>query len=164
MSVANATNSTPTQTEARFTLRHFSIIIVVLALFVTGYLSYNFYTNQSVACPATGAFNCDAVLSSTFATWNGVPVSSISFVIHIVLLGLLLFEKRVAFLRDYGPMIILGITIFCFAYHCYLTFYASFTVLRALCIWCLTAHTLMTILMITSGVRVYRQFTQPVQA
>ncbi len=160
MSVANVSTSTQ-PAQARFTLRHFSIVIVVLALLVTGYLSYNHLSSQSVACPATGAFNCDAVLSSTFSTWNGIAVSMISFAIHVVLLTLLLLEPRVAFLREYGAMIILGVTIFCFAYHCYLTFYASFTILRVVCIWCLAAHTLMTILMLTTGVRVVRQMRQP---
>jgi uncharacterized membrane protein len=52
-------------------------------------------------------------------------------------------------------MILFGLTLWGFLYHDYLTLMAV-TRIKALCIWCLSAHTVMTLLLIVTSIRLYR--------
>jgi uncharacterized membrane protein len=141
----------------RLTVRHLTILIEAINLFVNGYLTYTKATNTAVTCVESSAFNCDAVTNSIYSTILGIPVAYLGLALHIIVFLLLVFEKRIPFLRDYGVLLIFGISLFGFAFHCYLTF-ASVMWIRALCIWCLTAHTLTGLSLITTSIRVYRQF------
>ncbi|MBL8134294.1 MAG: hypothetical protein JNL42_20700 [Anaerolineae bacterium] len=141
----------------RFTLRHLTLLIEFVNLFVNGYLTYTKATSASVVCIEGGAFNCDAVTNSIYSVIVGIPVAYLGLGLHIVVFLLLLLEPRFKFLRDYGVLTIFGITLFGFAFHCYLTF-ASIVWIQALCIWCLSAHTLTGLSLITTSVRLYRQY------
>jgi len=149
-----------TPPETRDRLRTLSFVLLALALVVTGYLSYTKLTNTTMVCVESGVFNCDAVSSSIYAYFprgTGIPVAVLGFSTWIVMGAILIFENRISFLRDYGSLLLLAISIFGFLFHCYLT-YSSIVFIQALCPWCLTAHTLMTIMMITQGIRVYKSF------
>ena len=141
----------------RFTLRHLTLLIEFVNLFVNGYLSYTKATSSSVVCIEGGAFNCDAVTNSIYSVIVGIPVAYLGLTLHIVVFLLLLLEPRIKFLNSYGLLTIFGITLFGFAFHCYLTF-ASVVWIQALCIWCLTAHTLTGLSLIVTSIRLYRQF------
>jgi uncharacterized membrane protein len=70
------------------------------------------------------------------------------------LLVLLLLEPRVGFLREYGPMIVFGITLFAFMYSMWLV-YVQAGILQAFCPWCLSHELTMTILFIVSALRLW---------
>jgi uncharacterized membrane protein len=139
----------------RFNLRNLSLILMVLGLFITGYLSYTKLASTSVVCLESSAFNCDAVTNSIYSKFLGIDVAYLGFTLDVIILVLLLLEPRVNFLRNYGVMIVFGISLWAFLYHDYLTLMAI-TRINALCIWCLAAHTVMTILLIVSSIRLYR--------
>jgi uncharacterized membrane protein len=152
MSSIEAANTQSQITSRKFTLRHLSLLLVVIGLLITGYLSYSKLFNTPVACIEGSAFDCSLVESSAWSRIMGIPVAYLGFGAYVTIGLLLLLEPRVGFLRDYGPMLVLAITLFGFIYHLYLT-YISVFVLQALCPWCLTAEATMTVLMVVSGLR-----------
>ena len=141
----------------RITLWHISLVLIVIALLVSGYMSYAKLVNVSMVCPAGegSIFNCSVVESSRYASILGIPTAIWGFATYLVIGTLLLLERRVGFLREYGVMIVFGIVLFAFAYHCFLTYTAIFTI-GALCMWCLMAHTTMTLLLIVTSIRLWR--------
>lgn len=158
--MSTLTQSTPTHVNTttrarRFTLRHFSLLLVVVALGITGYLSFTKLVAQPMVCVGGGLFNCAVVENSIWARFLGIPVAYLGLGMWTLIGSLLLLEPRVDFLRRYNPIVIFGLALFSFCYHCFLTYTAAF-VLRALCPWCLAAHTTMTVLLIVSSIRLYR--------
>ena len=154
-----AVADTSIQTEQRgLTLRHVSLVLTVIALLITGYLSYTKLTNTELLCVESSAISCDSVNSSAYAYFprgSGIPVAYLGFASWVAIGALLLLETRVGFLRDYGVMLVFGLALFGFIFHSYLT-YTSITFVGALCPWCLAALAIMTLLLIVTGVRLYR--------
>ena len=151
---------TASQGKNSRTLRIISLVVLVIALFVTGYLAYTKATNTQVACLEGANISCDSVSSSIYAYFprgTGIPVAYLGFLTWLVIAALLLLENRVGFLREYGAVLLLGIAVFGFLFHSYLT-YTSIVFVGAMCPWCIGAHVLMTILLIVQGIRTYRQF------
>lgn len=139
-----------------FTLRHLTVILVVVGLFISGYLSYTHMTETSVVCvEGNSAFDCDAVNSSIYAKFLGIYVGYLGFAADLFMLGILLLEPRVALLRDYGVMVLFAVALLGFLYHDYLT-YVSLTRIERFCPWCLAHHAIVTLLLIVTGIRLYR--------
>lgn len=153
-------STTSQKTSGRSMLRTASLIILVIALVITGYLAYTKLTNTAVACLEGANISCDSVSASIYAYFpraTGIPVAYLGFLTWIVIGAILLLEDRVGILREYGAVILLGISLFGFFFHSYLT-YASITFVGAICPWCVSAHALMTLFLIIQAVRTYRQF------
>lgn len=151
---------TASQGKNSRTLRIISLVVLAIALFVTGYLAYTKATNTQVACLEGANISCDSVSSSIYAYFprgTGVPVAYLGFLTWVVIAVLMLLESRIGFLREYGAVLLLGIAVFGFLFHSYLT-YTSIVFVGAICPWCIGAHVLMTILLIVQGIRTYRQF------
>ena len=153
--VANTSQATETAPR-RNTLKILSYVFIAVALFVSGYLTYTKIANTSMICVDNSTvFNCERVETSAYAQILGIPTATWGFATYLVILALLILENRVAFLREYGLLILFGIVVFAFAYHCYLT-YTAFVVIQALCPWCLTAHAMVTLLLIVTSIRLWR--------
>jgi uncharacterized membrane protein len=133
---------------------------MIIAMIASGYLAYAKFTGGEVACPANTslggiAFNCAAVEGSTYARILGFPTAAWGFITYTVIVILLFLERRSTFMREYGLFLIFGINLFAFAYHCFLTYTAA-VVIRAFCPWCLTAHAMVTLLLIVTSIRLWR--------
>ncbi len=158
--------STTVQSETsvrnrRLTLWSLSIILLVIGLGVTGYLSYEHATQQSVVCVGgSAAFDCDAVNNSIYSQFLGIYVGYLGFFADIFMLAVLLLERRVALLTSYGVIIVFAIALLGFLYHDYLT-YVAITRIGKLCIWCLSEHGIMTLLLIVTSLRLYRSLFAP---
>lgn len=138
------------QIRRGITLWHVSVGLIVLALAISGYLSYIKLSNQQMACLADNSvFDCAKVETSQWATFAGVPTAVLGFITYSIIFTILMLEKVVPVLREYGVMIVLGIVAFAFVYHCFLTLMA-FTRIGALCPWCLGAHATITVLLIVT--------------
>ncbi len=150
-----AQQDTPATTQRRFTLRHLSLLLLVIALVVTGYLSYEHFMQSSVVCVGgSAAFDCDAVNNSIYSQFMGIYVGYLGLAADIFMFAVLLLEPRIALLRSYGVIIVFAVALLGWLYHDFLT-YVSITRIQKLCIWCLTEHTLMTLLLIVTAVRLY---------
>lgn len=150
---------------SRSSLWTFSLILVVAGVLLSGYLSYAKLTSQSMICLTdTTTFDCQAVESSRWAVLLGIPVAYLGLLAHLTLGGILLSERRFAIMREYGPMLMFGIALGGFAYHCFLTYQAIFDIGK-LCPWCLAAHAVMTLQLIVTGLRLRQSWmTAPVEA
>lgn len=144
----------------RRTLWIFSLVLVFFGLLVSGYLSYIKLTDAPMQCIQGSVFNCDYVQNSAYSRLAGIPIAWLGFGSYIVIGVLLLFQNRVAFLREYGMLLIFGIVLFTFIYSMWLV-YVQFFLLEALCQWCLTHEAIMTVLFIVTSIRLKQFLTDP---
>jgi uncharacterized membrane protein len=115
----------------------------VLALSVVGvgisiYLTLLHYAGVTPACPATGAINCEAVLSSSYAVIAGttIPTSAAGIVWFAV--SALISGWRA------GPLHLLWAAIG-LATMLYLVF-VELILVRAICLWCTAAHVVVVLI------------------
>lgn len=139
----------------RFTLWHFSLLLVVIGLLITGYMSYNKLAGQALVCSETGLINCAKVENSAWARIGGIPTALFGFTAHVLIGAVLLLQKRVAFFRENGMILLFGMTLFFIIYHSYLV-YVSVFILQALCPYCLAAAATMYTQFITTSIRLRR--------
>lgn len=147
------------QSTARDMLRIASLILIVIGLLVSGYLSYVKLTDTNMVCAEGGAFNCDAVQRSVYSKFMGIEVAYLGLATYVVLGALVLFEQRTPILQQYGPMIIFGITLFAFLFSMWLV-YVQAVLLQAFCMWCLAHEVTMTLLFGVSGLRLRRALSE----
>jgi uncharacterized membrane protein len=147
----------------RITLWHVSLVLVLIGVLVSGYISYTTATRVETVCLESGAFNCDAVQSSAYSKIFGIPIAYLGLLTYLIIGGLLLFQYRIPFLREFGGMLIFGIVLFAFIYSIYLV-YLQVAVLQSLCQWCLIHEVTMTILFIVTCFRLKNELTSPIQS
>jgi uncharacterized membrane protein len=134
------------------TLRYLSLLVAVIAIGITSYMTYNKLSGQSLPCTNEGLINCSVVESSAYASILGVPTAAWGLAAHLIIAAIVLLDTRVAFLRENSVLLLFGITLFGVLYHSYLL-YVSFSVLRALCPWCIAAAACMLVQLVISGMR-----------
>lgn len=122
-----------------------SVVILAIAIAVSGYLSYLKVANVDAVCVAGGRFNCGAVLNSIYSEIAGVPIAWLGLGLNLVVLGLIVTKPRVDFLRQNGTMIIFGLVLFAFLFSMYLIYVQAFLI-QAYCPWCLSHEAFITLL------------------
>jgi uncharacterized membrane protein len=156
MSIEQAAKRTAdTHIQPRITLRRTGLILIVLGILVTGYLSFAELTETTTVCIESGAFNCDVVQNSVYSRIMGIPIAVLGFATYLVVGALVGLENRVGLLREYGAALVFAITLFGFLYSAWLTYIEIFQ-LKALCPWCLASAAIMTLLFIVSGLHLRR--------
>lgn len=157
-----ASSTEVTRNGSRFTLWHLQIVLLVLGLLVTGYLSYlKIVPNATLVCIESGVFSCEKALASAWSSFHGIPTAVLGFTAHVMIGALLLLQKRVPFFKQYGLIMLFGLTLFGVMYHSYLI-YVSAAFIKAFCPWCLTAGAIMLLQLIVSGIRLSREGTSAV--
>lgn len=148
-------------------LRNLALLLVVVGLFISGYISYNHLSNTQLVCPgesgaelAGRAINCDAVTTSRYSRMFGIPIAYLGFGMYLTLGVLLFLEKRIPLLQDYGRELTFGIALFAWLYSMYLV-YLQFFVIGAVCLWCLSHEANMTILFIVITARLMIKMFKP---
>jgi uncharacterized membrane protein len=130
------------------------VVLSLLGIFVSGYLSAKRLTGGSLACSRWA--QCDTVNNSAYAKIAGVPVAFIGLAGYLVLLGL-----AVAALQTWGPahrrllatsfvLALAGV-----GFSAYLT-YVELFVIQAVCNWCVSSAILITLLAIVGGFNLWR--------
>ena len=130
------------------------LVLSLLGIYVSGYLSAKRLTGGSLACSRWA--QCDTVNNSVYAKISGVPVAFIGLAGYLVLLGL-----AVAALQTWGPThrrllaisFVLGLGGVGFS--AYLTYIELF-VIDAICNWCVASAILITLLAIVGGINLRR--------
>lgn len=138
-----------------FSLRNLSIVVLILAIIVSGYLTYLKFSDTDAVCVKGGSFDCGTVLNSVYSEISGVPIALLGLVTDVIVLGLILLERRVGLLRNYGITLVFGVVLFAFLYSVYLV-YLQAAVIGAYCPWCLSHETLITILFVLSSWRLWQ--------
>ena len=62
------------------TLYAVMLLLVMIGIVDTAYLTYAHYTGTPVACPDSGVINCAKVLSSPYSAIFGIPLGFIGFI------------------------------------------------------------------------------------
>ena len=115
-------------------LRLVAVTLSVAGIAVSGYLTVLHYIGFAPACPAMGPINCEAVLTSSYATIAGssVPTSALGLVWFVV--------SAVLWARPFGwPQLVWSVVGILSVL--YLVF-IEIVRLGAICLWCTAAHLL----------------------
>lgn len=159
MTTIGTTQQPAEASTTRDTLRTFSLVLVIIGLLISGYLSYTKLVEVPTICVENSdVFNCEVVTNSVYSRMAGIPIAYLGFATNLVILALLLLQNRVPFLQEYGVALTFGVVLFAFLYSVYLV-YLQFFVLKALCPWCLSHETYMTILFIVSALRLRKSMS-----
>jgi uncharacterized membrane protein len=113
----------------------------VAGLAVAAYLTYAHYTSASaLACPNTGALNCEKVTTSSYSHVFGIPVAVLGLVFFAVMLPL---QSRRAWSSTWQPLR-WGRMAWCLAGmgSVFWLLYAELYRLNAICIYCTSVHAL----------------------
>lgn len=164
MTTQQSTSLTEEKGRSRFSfsLWHFSLLLVVIGIFVSGYLSYVKLTAVPMVCVEGGLFNCERVQNSSYGYFMDIPIAWLGLGVYLITGALLLLEKRVPFIAEYGRLMIFGLILFAFVYSMWLV-YVQFFILEALCPWCLTHEANMTVLFVVTNLRLWFFLRAPVE-
>lgn len=135
-----------------------SILVLIVAIGISAYLSYLKIADTSAVCVSGGSFDCGLVLNSIYSEIGGVPIAWLGLATNVIVLALLLLEGIVPSLRTYGPIIAFAIVLFAFVFSVYLV-YVQAALLQSYCPWCLTHEALITVLFILTGWRLLQHNT-----
>lgn len=138
-------------------LRNLSLLLVAIGIGICGYLSYAQTFNLEVVCSAGGEAGCEIVQNSIYAELFGIKIAYLGLLGYMAIGALILFQDRVAFLREYGPLLTFGLVLFAFVYSVYLV-YIQAAVLQAFCQWCLGHEAVMTILFAITALRTWQHY------
>lgn len=122
-----------------------SVLVLIAAIVVSGYLSYLKIADQQAVCVQGGDFDCGVVLNSIYSEIQGVPIAWLGLATNLIVLSLLALESVVPVIRRYGPILVFGVVLFAFVYSVYLV-YVQGVLLQSYCPWCLTHEALITVL------------------
>ncbi len=156
----NTINSSVTSTvmhdvERGDLLRWLGVLMALIGIGISLYLSYVKLADTEVTCVSTGVIDCKGVQSSAYASFFGVPIAYLGVAGYGMILGMLLLNDRINFLADYGTALLFSVTLFGFTYSAYLIYVEAF-ILEKWCQWCVASALLMTGLFVLSGVRLFR--------
>jgi uncharacterized membrane protein len=129
-------------------LRRVMIVVAVLAIGLTAYLTYVHYSGTRPVC--TASQSCTKVQTSTWSKLDGVPVALIGLLGYIGIL-LSLFAPD----RDETRLATLGMTMAGFGFSAYLTYREIFSI-KAICEECVSSFVLIAILLACGVVRYVR--------
>jgi uncharacterized membrane protein len=124
------------------------LIITVLAIALTSYLTYIHYEGLSPVCSL--GQSCIKVQTSIWSKLAGVPVALIGLLGYIGIFGVLLLPER-----EETRLTLLGMTLIGFGFSLYLTYREIFSI-KAICEECATSAVFITVLFILSVVRYLR--------
>ena len=81
-----------------------AVLLSVIALSISGYLSYVAFTSSKIAGCGGGTFNCEHVLTSKWSTLLGVPVAAMASALYLSVLATLVVTARPALSSVPSPM------------------------------------------------------------
>ncbi len=131
-------------------LRRLAMIFAVIGLVVALYLVYIKFNPASTLCLASGG--CERVNTSPYSEIRGIPIAIFGSLTYIIILAIVLLEQRMAFLGEWGAILMFGLALAGTLYSAYLT-YIEVAVLHAICPYCATSAVMITLIFIVSAIR-----------
>jgi len=127
-----------------------SLVLAVVGLLDAGYLTYVKVSGSYAYCGGFG--ECEVVNQSRFAVLWGLPIAIYGAAAYLVIVILLLLELRSSRWHEMGPLGVFGVTLFGTLFSAYLT-YIEIEVLHAICPYCVVSAIVMTLLWVSSMLR-----------
>ena len=131
-----------------------SIALVVLGLAVSIYMTIYKVLNADAMCLGSG--DCSTVNASRYSEVNGIPVAVFGVIGYLAILATHYFENRNRFFKQNSTLMIFGMALTGFIFTVWLI-YVEVAILKALCPFCVTSQTAMTIIFIIAVMRLIRQ-------
>ena len=139
-------------------LSQLAIALTVIGLLVSIYMTIYAITSNDNMC--VGSQDCSVVNASKYSKINiagiQIPVAVIGVVGYAGILGVLLSENKIEFLRENGTLVFFGLALTGFLFTLYLI-YLEVALIRAYCPFCIASQSAMTLIFILSVIRVVRQ-------
>ena len=130
-----------------------------IGFIVSTYLTYAKLAHRTVYC-TPGLGDCNSVQNSQWSSSWGVPVAFLGMIGYLALIMIYLFESKNHLLSRNADYLLFGISFFGFIYSIFLTGIEIF-VIHAFCQWCLISALCMTLIFITTIVRLVLKYRQP---
>lgn len=127
------------------TVKNFALILVLIGLLISGYLSYTELADAPIICTEGESFDCNSVQQSTWSKFMGIPVAYLGFAGYLAIGALLLFEDRNEFLQDNARLILFAIGLVGWLFSMWLI-YVQAAILGSFCQWCLAHEANFTVL------------------
>ncbi len=137
-------------------LRKILIALAAVGLLDSLYLTWIKLAEDGVCNVSSG---CEVVNTSVYASIAGIPIAMLGAGAYIAMLVVLLLEPRNDFFNFNGAMIVFGLSLIGVLYSAYLT-YLELYVIRAICPFCVLSAVVLTLMLILSGLRLQRSFSQ----
>lgn len=118
---------------------HVIMALLLMAVAVSGYLTYTHYAESSVYCLLLQSNDCEAVLGSSYSLFLGIPVAFLAGLLYLILLYFCWKALRKEEMRSkYGRKIAKysSIAVIAAGYFNIIMFFK----LKALCTWCEINH------------------------
>ncbi len=131
-----------------------SVALVILGLLVSIYMTVYKVTSNNSMCLGSG--DCSTVNASRYSEVNGIPVAVFGVLGYAAILATLYFENRNRFFKQNSTLMIFGMALTGFLFTVWLI-YVEFALLKALCPFCVTSQTAMTIIFMIAVMRLIRQ-------
>jgi uncharacterized membrane protein len=129
--------------------------LAVIGLVVSIYMTIYKLTENNQMCLGSG--DCATVNSSRYAEVSGVPVAMIGIAGYAAILAVQMLERRSAFLRENGALILFGLSLTGFLFTVYLI-YVEIALIKAFCPFCITSQITMTLVFGLAVLRLVREF------
>jgi uncharacterized membrane protein len=100
--------------------------------------------------------NCNVVNASQWSEVMGIPTAYLGLITYLLLIFLLIFGKKIAFLKPFSDFIFFIVASIGFLFSAYLT-YIEASILKTFCEWCLISALMMTILFSISVIKLARR-------
>ena len=134
-------------------LRRWAIALSILGLVVSAYLIWVKFHPKDAFCAGVG--DCEAVNTSIYSEFYGIPIAVFGTATYAAMLALLLLEKWAAFLQEWAPVGVFCLSLAGTLYSAYLT-YLELWVIHKICPYCVISAITITILLVLSIFRVRR--------
>ena len=118
-----------------------SLVLSVVGLLVSAYLTYEHYTgSKTLACSDSGAIDCAAVTTSQWSTFLGVPVALLGllFFVAMTLMCLPVVWRRAPAWFDLVRIAATAVGMLLV----FRLLWAEFFKIGAICLWCTGVHVL----------------------
>jgi uncharacterized membrane protein len=135
-------------------LYRISVALAVIGLLVSIYMTIYKATSNDSMCLGSG--DCSTVNASSFSEVNGIPVAVFGVIGYAAILAVLYLENRNRFFKQNGTLLIFGMALTGFLFTVWLI-YVEVAILKALCPFCVTSQTAMTLIFIIAVIRLIRQ-------
>jgi uncharacterized membrane protein len=114
-------------------LRKTTLVLIVIGLLDSIYLSWIKLTNQEAYCAGIG--DCDVVNTSEYSEIAGIPIAILGTSFYFLMLILVIIEGRTHFWKNNSPLFVFGLSLGGTIYSGYLT-YIEMAVIYAICPYC----------------------------
>lgn len=128
--------------------KNIALILILVGLLVSGYLSYVRLLDAPIVCTENDTFSCSVVQNSSWSTLMGIPITYLGFGLYLLIGTLFLLENTTAFLQDNGRLIIFILGLIGWLFSMWLVFVQA-QIIQAFCQWCLAHEFNFTLLFAT---------------